>query len=208
MASTKRAREEEVAALDLSLPPKKIAEQLLNCLGGDAPAKSTEAKNLELAMRHVRKELEARSTRQGRAAEQLGSQSALAMGGAALPSDVFEHIAGYIAPKNSPSSWPRRSPSSPRSRCSCWPSATTTPSRKPSTSRRNAPKLPQGGSRRRAPDHSRSAASWWYGTAWWRSGGARRSNFAQMTILGTVDHRELERATGPLFATPVKPKSC
>ena len=99
-SSTKRAREEEAPALDLSQPPKKIAEQLLSCLGADANEQSKEAKNLDQAMRLVRKELSARGSRQQRAAEQLGSQSALTMRGAALPSDVFEHIAGYIAPKH------------------------------------------------------------------------------------------------------------
>ena len=99
-SSAKRAREEEAPALDLSQPPKKIAEQLLSCLGADANEQSKEAKNLDQAMRLVRKELSARGSRQQRAAEQLGSQSVLSMGGAALPSDVFEHVAGFIAPKH------------------------------------------------------------------------------------------------------------
>ena len=99
-SSTKRARAEEAPALDLSQPPKKIAEQLLSCLGADANEQSKEAKNLDQAMRLVRKELSARGSRQQRAAEQLGSQSALTMRGAALPSDVFEHVAAYIAPKH------------------------------------------------------------------------------------------------------------
>jgi hypothetical protein len=99
-SSTKRAREEEAAALDLSQPPKNIAEQLLSCLGADANEQSKEAKNLDQAMRLVRKELSARGSRQQRAAEQLGSQSALTMRGAALPSDVFEHVAAYVAPKH------------------------------------------------------------------------------------------------------------
>jgi len=98
-SSAKRAREEEAVALDLTQPPKKIAEQLLNCLGADANEQSKEAKNLDQAMRLVRKELSARGSRQQRAAEQLGSQSVLSMGGAALPSDVFEHVAAYVAPK-------------------------------------------------------------------------------------------------------------